>query len=89
MRERIAKKRSWKDVATIPIKQLLSDLHLLTDEGKLTNAALLLLGKETMIEKYMPQANVVIEYRTSRSQVRYSAREEYRLPTFSGHVGNL
>ena len=82
MRERIARKRNRKDVATTPINQLLTDLHLLTEEGKLTNAALLLLGKETMIEKYMPQANVVIEYRTSRSQVRYSAREEYRLPIF-------
>lgn len=30
----------------------------------------------------MPQANVVLEYRTSRSQIRYSARVEYRLPLF-------
>ncbi len=82
MRERIAQKRNRKDVLTIPINRLLSDLHLLTNDGKLTNAALLLLGKEAMIEKYMPQANVVVEYRTNRSQVRYSSREEFRLPIF-------
>lgn len=82
MRERIAQKRNRKDVLTTPINLLLSDLHLLTNDGKLTNAALLLLGKEAMIEKYMPQANVVVEYRTNRSQVRYSSREEFRLPIF-------
>ena len=82
MRERIAQKRNRKDVLTTPINLLLSDLHLLTNDGKLTNAALLLLGKEAMIEKYMPQANVVVEYRTYRSQVRYSSREEFRLPIF-------
>ena len=82
MRERIAQKRNRKDMAAMPLRQLLSDLHLLTREGCLTNAALLLLGKEEMIEKKMPQANVIIEYRTSRSQIRYSARTEYRLPLF-------
>lgn len=82
MRERIVRKRNRKNVATMPLRQLLSDLHLLTTEDKLTNAALLLLGKEEKIREYMPQANVVIEYRTNRSQVRYSAREEYRLPLF-------
>ena len=82
MRERIAQKRNRKDMAAMPLRQLLSDLHLLTREGYLTNAALLLLGKEEMIEKKMPQANVIVEYRTSRSQIRYSARTEYRLPLF-------
>jgi ATP-dependent DNA helicase RecG len=82
MRERIVQKRNRKDMATMPLRQLLSDLHLLTEEGCLTNAALLLLGKKEMIEKKMPQANVILEYRTSRSQIRYSARTEYRLPLF-------
>lgn len=82
MRERIVQKRNRKDMTTMPLRQLLSDLHLLTEEGCLTNAALLLLGKKEMIEKKMPQANVILEYRTSRSQIRYSARTEYRLPLF-------
>jgi len=82
MRERIALKQNKKDMMAMPLRQLLSDLHLLTGDGQLTNAALLLLGKESAIEKNMPQANVVLEYRTSRSQIRYSARVEYRLPLF-------
>lgn len=82
MRELIVKKRGKKDVATMPLEQLLRDLNLITKEERLTNAALLLLGKEEAIGRYMPQANVVMEYRSNRSQVRYSSREEYRLPLF-------
>ena len=82
MRVLIVKKRGKKDVTTMPLEQLLIDLNLITKEGKLTNAALLLLGKEEAIGRYMPQANVVMEYRAGRSQVRYSSREEYRLPLF-------
>ena len=82
MCEEIEKQRHKKGVSAIPLRQLLRDLQLMTDDGKLKYAALLLLGKESAINKYLPQANVVIEYRTSRSQVRYSAREEYRLPLF-------
>ena len=82
MRDLIVKKRGKKDVATMPLGQLLSDLKLMTEEGKLTYAALLLLGNEAAIGKYLPQANVVMEYRTSQSQVRYSAREEFRMPLF-------
>lgn len=82
MRELIAKKRGRSDVATMPLGQLLSDLKLMTEEGRLTNAALLLLGRGDVIGRLMPQANVVVEYRTSRSEVRYSAREEFRQPLF-------
>ena len=82
MRELIVRKRGRKDVATMPLGQLLSDLKLTTEEGRLTNAALLLLGKGEAIARLMPQANVVVEYRSSRSEVRYSAREEFRLPLF-------
>ncbi len=40
------------------------------------------LGKSEAINRYLPQANVVVEYRNNHSQVRYSARQEYRLPLF-------
>ena len=67
----------------IPLKQLLKDLLLTNDDGNLKYAALLLLGKSEAINRYLPQANVVIEYRNNQSQVRYSARQEYRLPLFT------
>ena len=41
-----------------------------------------MLGTSEAINRYLPQANVVIEYRNNQSQVRYSARQEYRLPLF-------
>lgn len=82
MRKRIADQRNRKDILTLPLTQLLHDLLLIDDDGKLKYATLLLLGKEEAIMKYLPQANVVIEYRNSHSQVRYAARQEYRLPLF-------
>lgn len=83
MRKLIADKQKRPDANTIPLKQLLKDLLLLNDDGYLKYAALLLLGKSEAINRYMPQANVVIEYRNNQSQVRYSARQEYRLPLFT------
>ena len=83
MRKLIADKQKRADANTIPLKQLLSDLLLINEEGNLKYAALLLLGKSEAINQYLPQANVVIEYRNSRSQVRYGARQEYRLPLFT------
>lgn len=82
MRKLIADKQKRADAATIPLKQLLKDLLLIDDDGNLKYATLLLLGKTEAINRYLPQANVVIEYRNNRSQVRYSARQEYRLPLF-------
>ena len=82
MRKRIADQRNRKDILTLPLTQLLHDLLLIDDDGKLKYATLLLLGKEEAIMKYLPQANVGIEYRNSHSQVRYAARQEYRLPLF-------
>ena len=83
MRKLIADKQKRPDANTIPLKQLLKDFLLLNDDGNLKYAALLLLGKSEAINRYLPQANVVIEYRNNQSQVRYSARQEYRLPLFT------
>ncbi len=82
MRRLIADKQKRADAKTIPLKQLLKDLLLLDEDGNLKYATLLLLGKTESIKRYLPQANIVIEYRNSRSQVRYAARQEYRLPLF-------
>ena len=83
MRKLITDKQKRADANTIPLKQLLKDLLLINDDGNLKYAALLLLGKSEAINRYLPQANVVIEYRNNQSQVRYSARQEYRLPLFT------
>ena len=82
MRHLIAIKQKRPDATTVPLKQLLKDLLLIDDDGNLKYATLLLLGKSEAINRYLPQANVVIEYRNNHSQVRYSARQEYRLSLF-------
>lgn len=82
MRRLIADKQKRPDATTVPLNQILKDLLLMDDDGNLKYATLLLLGKSEAINRYLPQANVVIEYRNNHSQVRYSARQEYRLPLF-------
>ena len=82
MRHLIADKQKRPDATTVPLNQILKDLLLIDDDGNLKYATLLLLGKSEAINRYLPQANVVIEYRNNHSQVRYSARQEYRLPLF-------
>ena len=62
-------------------EQVLSDLDLLKD-GKLNYAALILLGKSEAIRKYLPQNNIVVEFRTYRSMIQYTARKEFQLPLF-------
>ena len=83
MRQLIYSKRNRTDVLNKPTEQLLTDLNLLTEEG-LNYAALVLLGKSDAIKKYLPQNNVVVEYRVSENQIRYAARQEFCEPLFIG-----
>ncbi len=57
--------------------QLLSDLKLMFD-GALTNAALILCGTQAALGKFLPQAEVIFEYRGSESSLQFQQREEYR-----------
>lgn len=78
LRNLIHQKRNNTNILTMPTEQLLSDLRLVNNEGKLTYAALILLGKSDVISKYLPQNNIVIEYRANHTQIRHSARQEFR-----------
>lgn len=80
LRNRIHNRRSNPNILTVSTKQLLLDLHLLNADGKLTYAALILLGKSEVINKYLPQNNVIIEYRSDHTQIRHTARREFREP---------
>lgn len=83
MRNLIHEKRNKPEILTVPLNQLLSDLNLISNEG-VTYAALILLGKPEVIKKYLPQNNVIVEYRVSENQARYSARQEFCEPLFTG-----
>ncbi len=83
MRRLIQINRRQSALGNMPQKQLLSDLKLVSDQG-VTYAALILLGKQDAITRYLPQQNVVVEYRSDDREIRYSARREFREPLFLG-----
>lgn len=81
MKQKYAEKNENPGFEGIPDEQALKDLDLLV-EGKLNYAALVLLGKSKAIRKYMPQNNVVIEYRNDPASIQYDDRLEIQQPLF-------
>lgn len=81
MKLKYAEKNDNQGFAGISDEQALKDLDLLVD-GKLNYAALVLLGKPKAIKKYMPQNNVVIEYRNDPASIQYDDRLEIQQPLF-------
>jgi ATP-dependent DNA helicase RecG len=58
-------------------QQLLADSDLLTDSG-ITYAALILLGTQQALGKYLGQAEVIFEYRSNEASIPFQQRKEYR-----------
>ena len=81
MKQKYAEKNENLGFESVSDEQALSDLDLL-ENGKLNYAALVLLGKQKAIRKYMPQNNVVIEYRNDPASIQYDARIEIQQPLF-------
>lgn len=81
LKEKYAKKQNNPIFLTLSNRQILSDLQLITDEG-VTNAAVILLGKENFIKRVYPQASVMLEYRHSESQITFDNRISYSRPFF-------
>lgn len=81
MKQKYAEKNENPGFEGIADEQALSNLDLLID-GKLNYAALVLLGKSKAIRKYMPQNNVVIEYRNDPASIQYDDRQEIQQPLF-------
>ena len=81
MKAQYARKQENPLFQNYPDEQVLSDLDLLKD-GKLNYAALILLGKSEAIRKYLPQNNIVVEFRMYHSMIQYTARKEFQLPLF-------
>ena len=61
----------------VPVEQLLTDAELVVD-GRVTYAALILLGSRAALGRHLPQAEVIFEYRSSDASIAYQQREEYR-----------
>ncbi len=81
MKTQYAEKQGNPIFKNLSDKQVLIDLELLK-EDKLNYAALVLLGKQEAIRKYLPQNNIVVEFRPNNSMIQYTARKEFQLPLF-------
>ena len=83
LKERYAKKQKNPTFITLPTAQILNDLELEQD-GKLKYAALVLLGKQAIIRKLLPQNEIIIEYRLNETSIPYTARREFQEPLMLG-----
>ncbi len=90
MKERYSVKRNNPSFRSMGTERVLSDLRLLSN-GRLTYAALILLGKRKAIQQYLPQACVTWEFRFSEGQITHDFRENICLPLFLGidHIWRL
>lgn len=66
MKIQYADKQKNPTFQNLPDEQVLTDLELLKS-GKLNYAALVLLGKSEAIRQYLPQNNIVVEFRMYHS----------------------
>jgi ATP-dependent DNA helicase RecG len=64
-------------ISSLSEQQLLTDVELIIDGG-ITVAALILLGTRNALGKFLPQAEVVFEYRSSDVSGPAQQREEFR-----------
>lgn len=83
LKERYAEKQKNPMFTNIPTSQILNDLELEHD-GKLKYATLVLLGKQEVIRKFLPQNEIIIEYRLNESSISYTARREFQEPLMLG-----
>lgn len=80
MKAKYAEKQGNDKFLSMPDKRILSDLKLVRN-GKITNAAVILVGKETFIQDNLSQAGVNLEYR-HEVQIPFDQRKEYHDPFY-------
>jgi ATP-dependent DNA helicase RecG len=78
IKTRDERKRLWTDMQTLTNAELLVD-------GQLTYAALVLFGTRSALGRWLAQAELVFEYRSSEASGPAADREEYREGFFLWH----
>lgn len=81
LKEKYSIKQNNPQFKTLSNEQILSDLEL-SRNGKLTNAALILLGKKEILQEKLPQAKVMLEYRNFENQIPFDNRFPFTDPFF-------
>jgi ATP-dependent DNA helicase RecG len=77
LKEAYSKKQENPLFLTLPNDQILKDLELVVSH-KVTNAAIILLGKKEAIKKLLPQATIKLEYRKNEDQIIFDKRYEFK-----------
>lgn len=75
----------WIERATAP--EVLEAAYL-TIDGRVTWAALIMMGSERSLGRFLPQAETIFEYRSSGSSVDYQERKAYRRG-FLGYMDDI
>lgn len=73
MKSSYARKQNNSQFLTLTKEQVLNDLDLI-DGDKVTNAAVILVGKEKTIKTKLPQASINLEYRKNEGQITFDKR---------------
>ena len=81
LKEKYARKQKNPTFTSLSDFQALSDLKLIVG-NKVTNAAVLLVGKEELIQTHFPQAKVQLEFRNSEGQERFDKRLSFVAPFY-------
>jgi len=82
LRERWHRKSKNDSLLGMTNKQLLMDTELMID-GKINYAALILLGTRSALGRFLGQAEVIFEYRSSEASIPSQERLEYRQGFFT------
>ncbi|MCI9043180.1 MAG: ATP-dependent DNA helicase RecG [Muribaculaceae bacterium] len=81
LKDKYARKQNNPTFSSLSDYQALSDLKLI-DGQKVTNAAVLLVGKEDLIQRHFPQAKVQLEFRSADGQERFDKRISFVAPFY-------
>lgn len=72
-----SKKSRRRDYLRKSDDDILRNLSLVTQDG-LTYASLIVLGKKSILEKYLPGAEIIFEWRTSKEKIAHDFRKSWR-----------
>lgn len=81
LKKRYSEKQRNPNFRTLSDRQALSDLKLISG-SKVTYASLILVGKNEMLQKHLPQAKIILEYRKSTSLIPFDNRQTYCGPFY-------
>lgn len=81
LKDKYAKKQKNPSFLSLSDEQALSDLSLIVGD-RVTNAAVILLGKEDILKIHFPQARVSLEYRSSEANIHFDSRSYFCQPFF-------